>query len=418
MTSKYQTIINDITRAINHQELQKGDKLASIRQLSKTYHCSKDTVQKALLQLKYQQLIYAIPKSGYFVLGKLNNESSHEMSLEDYNNMAYEDFRLCLNQALTSRDSYLFHYYHQAQGLEELLVSLKDHLSDTSIYAQKDQLVVTSGSQQALYILSQMPFPNYKEVLLLESPTYHQMESLVSSLNLPYQTIKRDFDGLDFKYLETLFQTGNIKFFYTISRFSNPLGLSYSKKEKERLLALAEAYDVYILEDDYLGDFARHAEPPLHYFDTNNRVIYLKSFSMSVFPAIRIGTLVLPNPLKEAFLKQKSMIDLDTNLLMQKALSLYLANGMFQKNLKVIKSFFERRQELLVMHLFPQIADSTFQISPKEIIIRLDKNSVFYQKWPRQLYQILRHNQQTYLKLDVTNEALFLIWSVQNASGR
>lgn len=72
-------------------------------------------------------------------------------------------------------------------------------------------------------------------------------------------------------------------------------------------------------------------EPPIHYYDTHHRIIYLKSFSMSVFPALRIGALVLPSGLKPHFLTQKSLIDLDTNLLMQKVLALYLENGMFQK---------------------------------------------------------------------------------------
>ncbi|HHJ7897776.1 TPA: winged helix-turn-helix domain-containing protein, partial [Streptococcus pyogenes] len=93
MTTKYQTIISNIEQDIQKQRLKKGDKLPSIRVLSKVYYCSKDTVQRALLELKYRHLIYAVPKSGYYVLGNVSMpDNVLNLSLEDYNNMAYEDF--------------------------------------------------------------------------------------------------------------------------------------------------------------------------------------------------------------------------------------------------------------------------------------------------------------------------------------
>lgn len=231
MTSKYQTIISDLDQAIQTQALKKGDKLPSIRQLNDHYRCSKDTVQRALLELKYRHLIYAVPKSGYYVLGKVSEEDTAvNLSLEDYNNIAYEDFRLCLNEALEARDSYLFHYYHKAEGLDDLRDALVPYLADNSIYSCKEQLLITSGTQQALYILSQMPFPTAGQTILIEKPTYHRMESLLNHLGVPYQTINRGFNGLDLGVLESIFQSGEIKFFYTISRFSNPLGLSYTTK--------------------------------------------------------------------------------------------------------------------------------------------------------------------------------------------
>ena len=77
-------------------------------------------------------------------------------------------------------------------------------------------------------------------------------------------------------------------FFYTIPRYHYPLGHSYSKQEKEQILALAELYDVYIVEDDYLGDYDPHFSPSFHYLDASDRVIYIKSFSTSLFSALRI----------------------------------------------------------------------------------------------------------------------------------
>lgn len=343
MTSKYQEIMTAIVEQIESGILKKGDKIPSIRTLSQSYHCSKDTVQRALLELKFKNYIYAVNKSGYYVLeGKSQKEEPLNLSLTEYNNMAYEDFTTCLTETLVNRENYLFNYYYQQQGLQELILSLKNYLEKGAIYAKENDILVTSGTQQALYILSQVSFPNKKTTILLEQPTYHRMIDLVASQNLPYQTIERDFNGIDLTTLERLFKTQDIKFFYTISRFSNPLGLSYTAVEKQKIVELAQKYDVYIIEDDYMGDFTKSTDLPLHYYDTSGHVIYLKSFSMTIFPALRLGTIVLPQPLMQAFLEHKKMIDYDTNLIMQKALSLYLDSGLFEKNLNYLNQVYQK----------------------------------------------------------------------------
>ena len=372
MTSKYQEIMTAIVEQIESGRLKRGDRLPSIRSLSQTYHCSKDTVQRALLELKFKHYIYAVNKSGYYVLeGKSQKEDPLHLSLAEYNNMAYEDFTTCLTETLVNRENYLFNYYYQQQGLQELILSLKNYLEKGAIYAKENDILVTSGTQQALYILSQVPFPNKKTRLLLEQPTYHRMIDLVVSQNLPYQTIERDFNGIDLTTLERLFKTQDIKFFYTISRFSNPLGLSYTAAEKQKIVALAQKYDVYIIEDDYMGDFTKSTDLPLHYYDTSGHVIYLKSFSMTIFPALRLGTIVLPQPLMQAFLEHKKMIDYDTNLIMQKALSLYLDSGLFEKNLNYLSQVFHEQvvKTTALLSQFPNIQH--YSASLQHLLIEL-----------------------------------------------
>jgi transcriptional regulator, GntR family len=200
------------------------------------------------------------------------------------------------------------------------------------------------------------------------------MNDLVASLKLPYQTIERDFEGIDLARLEELFKTGDIKFFYSISRFSNPLGLSYSTSEKQKIVKLAECYDVYIIEDDYMGDFAKSTDLPLHYYDTSGHVIYLKSFSMTIFPALRLGTIILPPVLTKAFLDHKKMIDYDTNLIMQKALSLYLDSGLFEKNLNYLKQVFQKQSQKIdtVVADFPRIQH--FSSSLQGLVVELPED--------------------------------------------
>ena len=330
--SKYEQVVHYLKEEIESGKLQTGSRLPSIRKLSQEFRCSKDTIQRALLELRHEKYIYSKPQSGYYVL---EQQSSHEdllISVNDEHVAAYDDFRLCVNESLIGRENYLYNYYEHQEGLEELRKSVHSLLFDQAIYSKPDQLVMTTGTQQALFILSQIDFPGQAQEILVEQPTYHRMNQLLLAQNITYQTIERRVDGIDLNELEEYFKSGNIKFFYTIPRFHYPLGHSYSEEEKRAILDLAAKYQIYIVEDDYLGDLDPKLGQTFHYLDQNDLVIYIKSFSTSIFPALRITALILPNAIKGAFVTYKNILDYDNNLIMQKALSLYIDSQLFEKN--------------------------------------------------------------------------------------
>ena len=329
--SKYQAVVSFLKKGIESGKFPTGSRLPSIRQLSQDFHCSKDTIQRALLELRHEQYLYAKPQSGYYVLEQGQHQDL-EIEVTDEHASAYDDFRLCVNETLIGRENYLFNYYDNQEGLEELRQSVHQLLFNQALYCKPDQLVLTSGTQQALFILSQIDFPSQRAEILVEQPTYHRMNRLLVAQGLAYQTIERRIDGIDLEELEEQFKSGKIKFFYTIPRFHYPLGHSYSDQEKRAILDLANQYGVYIVEDDYLGDLDPKKGQTFHYLDTEDRVIYIKSFSTSLFPALRITALILPNALKEAFVAYKNILDYDSNLIMQKALSLYIDSQLFEKN--------------------------------------------------------------------------------------
>ncbi|WP_105106276.1 PLP-dependent aminotransferase family protein [Streptococcus suis] len=371
---KYQIIIQDILTGIEEHRFKRGEKLPSIRQLSEQYHCSKDTVQKAMLELKYQNKIYAVEKSGYYILEDRDfQDHTVELNPADFQELPYEDFRICLNESLIGRENYLFNYYHQQEGLAELISSVQSLLMDYHVYTKKDQLVITAGSQQALYILTQMETLAGKTEILIENPTYSRMIELIRHQGIPYQTIERDLDGIDLEELESIFQTGNIKFFYTIPRLHNPLGSTYDIATKTAIVKLAKQYDVYIIEDDYLADFDSSHSLPLHYLDTDNRVIYIKSFTPTLFPALRIGAIILPNQLRDSFIKHKSLIDYDTNLIMQKALSLYIDNGMFARNTQHLHHIYHAQWNKIKDCLEKYDLNIPYRISKGSVTFQLSK---------------------------------------------
>lgn len=354
--SKYQAVVSFLKKGIESGKFPTGSRLPSIRQLSLDFHCSKDTIQRALLELRHEQYLYAKPQSGYYVLEQGQHQDL-EIEVTDEHASAYDDFRLCVNETLIGRENYLFNYYDNQEGLEELRQSVHQLLFDQALYCKPDQLVLTSGTQQALFILSQINFPSEGAEILVEQPTYHRMNRLLVAQGLAYQTIERRIDGINLEELEEQFKSGKIKFFYTIPRFHYPLGHSYSDQEKRAILDLANQYGVYIVEDDYLGDLDPKKGQTFHYLDTEDRVIYIKSFSTSLFPALRITALILPNALKEAFVSYKNILDYDSNLIMQKALSLYIDSQLFEKNrlarLTLQESYQTRIKEVLEKNTCP-----------------------------------------------------------------
>ena len=154
--SKYQAVVSFLKKGTN-QEISNRQPLPSIRQLSLDFHCSKDTIQRALLELRHEQYLYAKPQSATMSQNKGNTRTQKSKSLTNMP-AAYDDFRLCVNETLIGRENYLFNYYDNQEGLEDLRQSIHKLLFDQALYCKADQLVLTSGTQQALFILSQISF--------------------------------------------------------------------------------------------------------------------------------------------------------------------------------------------------------------------------------------------------------------------
>ena len=122
-----------------------------------------------------------------------------------------------------------------------------------------------------------------------------------------------------------------------------------------------------------MGDFSDSKNLPIHYYDTQNQTIYIKSFSMALFPGLRLGSVVLPPNLRATFLAHKGLIDYDTNLIMQKALSVYLDNGMFQKNIKKLRDLFQETMAKSHETIEQAKVSIPYHISPRHITWKLPK---------------------------------------------
>ncbi|MFZ5967798.1 MAG: PLP-dependent aminotransferase family protein [Bacillota bacterium] len=353
MKRKYEQIIEDIEKLVARGQLMQGERLPSIRSQAEKYHCNKSTVIRAYKELEMNHKIYGIPKGGYYLVEKHTTEDEDYGKIDfsevmpDPKLLPYKEFNHCINRAVELYKSNLFSY-SDTQGLASLRKVLANHFAVHQVFTSADKIFITSGAQQALSILSKMSFPNGKKHILVEQPTYSLMHRLVELNGDQLMGISRNYDGIDLDELEAIFKNEDIKFFYTIPRFHNPLGTSYTEKEKKRMVELAAKYDVYIVEDDYLADIDTSKKSlPVHYYDVSERVIYVKSFSKAFMPGIRIGAVVLHEKLKAEFLKHKRCYDLNTSVLAQGALEIFINSGMYKNHIKKVQAEYKKKMDFL-----------------------------------------------------------------------
>lgn len=353
--TKYATVLAYITSMINNGTWPVGTKLPSIRSLATQFQCNKDTISHVLQELKYQNIIYAVAKSGNYVLTGVEQPTpvikqpiKFANSIPDETLFPYNDFRACLNQVTQTSHEHLFTYFNNPAGYPPLITAINNYFNTQHLFTGTGQIAITSGIQQALYILTRMPFPNHKQTILLEQPTYHQMNALVENLTTDYLTITRNANGLDWDALENIFKTQPVKFFYTIPRFSVPYGQSYTNRERAKLCHLAQKYDVYLVEDDYFADFENNSRVKTLYEQAHvDHVIYLRSFSKIIFPALRLGAVIMPQKLFDSFINEKQLIDYDTNMFMQRALAIYLTSSMFTRHRHQITTAYHQKARRL-----------------------------------------------------------------------
>jgi DNA-binding transcriptional MocR family regulator len=245
--------------------------------------------------------------------------------------------------------------------MPELISVLRKHLVNHQVFAKEEDIFITTGSQQALFILASMDFPcpDGRGAILAEQPTYHVMLEAAKANNIPVIGIRRTENGLDPAELERILACNKIKFFYLMPRFQNPTGYSYTNAQKKQILRLAGKYRAYIVEDDYLADLEiNRKNDPFAALDTEGRVIYVRSFSKTLLPGLRLGMAVIPEELQDGFIRMKNAIDLNSSVYSQGALEIYLRSSMYEAHVKRTKAFYKNKMDILSEECERELSDT------------------------------------------------------------
>ena len=256
----------------------------------------------------------------------------------------YQAFTHAINRSIEEYKKKLF-YYESPMGFTELREALKERFAQDGIYASSSQIMITNGAQQGIYLaLKSIFLASPEKKLLVEAPTYPAVLNMAKALNINYVTIRRDVSGVDLHNLEAVFQSEQIKAFYLIPRYHNPTGYSLSEKEKRGVIELCNRYNVLVIEDDYLADLGMDKRSfPLHYYDTNQLTIYIRSFSKTFLPGLRLGAMVIPEALCASIHQQKYLSDISTSGITQGALNIYIRSGMYDLHINKVNACYRRK---------------------------------------------------------------------------
>ncbi|MGL4911351.1 MAG: PLP-dependent aminotransferase family protein [Romboutsia sp.] len=333
-TAKYLQIYNHIKSMICKKQIKEHEKLPPIRKLSQLINVNNTTIVKVYELLENEGYVYKVIGSGTFA--SVTNSDKEEIIIKkegiihfDSGNPStdifpIEDFKSAVNMALSKEGSSIFEY-DEGLGFEDLRDKIVKYLRGKEIKTTKDNIQIISGAQQGIDIVCK-GLINYSDVVFVEEPTYNGAIQVFKSRGAKIISIPMLDDGIDIGILKLKLEKIKPKIIYTMPNFQNPTGISYSTYKKKKLIELAEEYDFYIVEDDFISDFKfeSHDNKPLKSYDDKNRVIYIKSFSKILMPGLRIGIVEIPNELLKKVLWAKYSSDISTPGLIQKSMYYYM----------------------------------------------------------------------------------------------
>jgi GntR family transcriptional regulator/MocR family aminotransferase len=234
---------------------------------------------------------------------------------------------------------------HGYGPLRETVVQL---LASQGIHTNARQVLITSGSQQAIALTCQV-LVKRGDTVLVEQPTYNLALDLFRALGLTIVGVPVDEHGMRVELVEDLLQQHHPRMIYTIPNFQNPAGASLSTARRRRLLSLAARYNVPILEDDFVGDlrYEGRALPAIKALDHVGQVIYVGTFSKLLMPGLRVGFLVADGPILEEVGALKQVHDLTTSPLMQRVIDRYVTVGRYQTHLRRTTRAYRARRDAM-----------------------------------------------------------------------
>ena len=232
------------------------------------------------------------------------------------------------------------------------------------VSCQEEQVYITTGAQQGLDILTRLLL-NPKGEVILEEIIYTGIQQVVTPYQPHILPVFTDLQtGMDVDGVEAWLADGaQPAYIYVIPDAHNPLGVSLSAAKRKRLVALAQQYQVPILEDDPYGllQYDDTILPPLRSLD-DNWVFYLGSFSKILAPSLRLGWMIVPETLVPKLTVVKEMGDLESSALTQRAVAAYLDSGHFPAHLQRLRQAYGHRRDVMLAALhryFPAEAQWT-----------------------------------------------------------
>jgi GntR family transcriptional regulator / MocR family aminotransferase len=376
----HRQLYESLRRAILQGKLAPGDRLPSSRELTQDLQLSRNTVVAALSQLAVEGYLVSHVGSGTFVndqLPKVNpqartgnsRQSTHGLSKRGQRLTTqftaealevqpftpgiadFSAFPTALWQRLQTKHWRMSYPdmldYCASGGHAPLRRTLAAYVRvSRSVPLDKDQIIITSGTQQSLELCAQL-LADHGDTVWMEDPAYWGAVKAFMATGLKTLGVPVDADGMaptanDDRHTPRLI--------YTTPSHQYPTGAVMSLARRRQLLALAQKHQAWVLEDDYDSEF-RFSGPPISSLAglaPDERVLYLGSFSKVLYPGLKLGYLVVPKALVGAFRQAHYDLNRPGQMPLQAALAEFIELGHFASALRKARhSYAERREQLL-----------------------------------------------------------------------
>lgn len=386
----YESLAETLQKRIDQGFYPVGAKLPSVRLLSSEHQVSIATAQQALWLLEQQNWVEVRPKSGFYVkarkqpvqMPQVSRFTQYPVQVSQWNevlqllNGRFQDGVLNLGRGICdlntttlkplqrlladlAKDERILTYDTLA-GCQEAREQIAHLGLASGAVVHPENVITTTGCQEALSIsLKALTKPG--DVVAIESPSFYGLMQILNVLGLKALEIPtHPTDGISLDALELALDQWPIRAVVVISSFSNPLGGAMSDENKQRLLKLAQNYDLPIIEDDIYGELAYRQPRPrtIYSFDTEGRVILCSSFSKTLAVGLRVGW-VLPGRYRERVLHMKYTGTASTVLLTQLAIAQFIEQGYYERHLRKMRLQYQAGRDAFVRQIEQAFPDET-----------------------------------------------------------
>ncbi len=358
-----------IRDAILSGNLEPGFRLPPSRTMAKELGIGRITVTETYDQLVAEGYLVTRPGSGTFVADYIpdqmvslkaqasppHDKPADKMAPPLMSGMpaldAFPADRWARTAGRVARRLDVRHMYHgDAMGYLPLRTSIARYLKDTrNVSCTPSQVLIVSGLQQGLFLLASTAM-SVNSPIILEDPGYDGLHAAAVATGKPVRFTSVDTFGA--------VPPGEPGLLVTSPSRQYPLGYTMPHSRRLELLAWARETDSYILEDDYDSEF-RYAGRPLNSLQGiagqmasgGDRVIYGGTFSKSLFPALRLGYLVLPTSLAEPVCRLRTAIDSFPSINNQQVLHAFMEDGEFSRHVRRLRKLHSLRKDLFAANV-------------------------------------------------------------------
>jgi 2-aminoadipate transaminase len=241
--------------------------------------------------------------------------------------------------------------YGPAEGYPPLRAWVAERLRGRGFAAKPENILLTSGSQQALDLVARA-FLNDGDAVCIESPTYLAALQICDSFGAVYRPVPQDEDGMDVVRAEAALASG-CKLLFALPNFQNPTGRTLSAERRERLAAALARTGTVLLEDDAYHDLRYEGDslPPVGSLMRDGIALYSSTFSKTIAPGLRVGFLYGPPAVIERLTQLKQITDLHTGSLAQRLIYGFVTEANLEAQIERLQSAYRLKRDTMLAAL-------------------------------------------------------------------